>query len=80
MLKRIVLLTALIIGCAEDAPEPVDVEGQLGPALVSSSLGKDGTLSLTFSKPVAWVTVDGVIATLTNTGLSLLGPGGRRFW
>ena len=56
----------LIVGCVEDAPEPVDVEGQLGPALVSSSLGEDGTLSLTFSKPVAWVTVDGVTATLTN--------------
>lgn len=66
MLKRIVLLTALIIGCAEDVPEPVAAEDQLGPALVSSSVDEDGTLLLTFSKPVAKVTVDGRAATLTD--------------
>jgi len=66
VLLRFVLVIALIVGCAEDTPEPVDAEDQLGPALFSSALEEDGTLLLTFSKPVAQVTVDGAAATLTD--------------
>jgi WD40 repeat protein len=66
VLKRFALLLVLVIGCAEDAAEPVDVEGQLGPSLLSSSVQEDGTLLLTFSKPVSKVTVDGTAATLTD--------------
>lgn len=67
-LLSVLVIGLLVIGCADDIPNQIDAESLLGPALVSSAVEEGGALLLTFSGRVTQVTVDGVLAEVTDGG------------